>query len=145
MGFEFDSLLPQKKKKTIPISPSDSIRDYYEEKIASLRVLPILKRYLSQILNEILAENSNFDKGFLFDLRETLQKIPKHYDEKDYFDFLEILDELFKISVDKEISYKSKKEEGPRTTNNENQYSNLFARLVQRHTINHLFLLTRTE
>lgn len=142
MGFEFDSLVSKKKTKIISISsPSDSIRDFYEKKIESLRVLPILKRYLTQILNEILAKNSNFDKGFLFDLRETLQKIQKHYDEKDYFEFLETLEELFKISVDKEISYKEKKEdEPPRATP-----VNLFSRLVQRHTINQLFLLTRTE
>lgn len=125
-------------KNADSLTPSELIREFYELKIEQLNIRPILKRYLKQILKELVCSNRNFDKVFLFEIREILQKVHKRYSECDFIEFLDILNELFQICVDKEISSLEEEITTPELTVEENLNGSIFVRLIQRQAITRL-------
>ena len=92
MGFLFENVLQtessnQESQMKITenenFNPTNMIQTYYENKIEELNIRLILKRYLRQTLKEILTDDRDLDKIFLFEIREILQKVQKRYDESD--------------------------------------------------------------
>lgn len=146
MGFLFDNLLYSGPKNcstendienSETIEPANYIQNHYGSKIEELNVGNILKRYLRQTLKEILADTPNIDKIFLFEIRELLKKVTKRYDESDFPEFLELLNELFLICIDKEISNENntdQRAEGE-ITENEPTHESIFMRFIQRRLI----------
>ena len=147
MGFLFENVLKSESQPQFKIADADSltpsniIQTYYENKIEELNIRMILKRYLRQTLKEILTDDRDVDKIFLFEIREILKKVQKRYDESDFPEFLELLNELFLICVDKEISIEENSPEIEIRTEEEEIERNtdsIFIRAIQRQAINRL-------
>lgn len=153
MGFLFENVLKNNTSKlekfkiseTEAMTPSNIIQTYYETKIEELNIRTILKRYLRQALKEILTEDRDIDKIFLFEIREILKKVQKRYDESDFPEFLELLNELFLICVDKEISIEGPSENEINTEETETIADSIFIRAIQRQTINRLLNFNNLE
>lgn len=169
MGFLFENVLQQpaasntsaqeETKSTLDPQPTPQsvIQSYYETKIEELNIRMILKRYLRQTLKEILNDDHDVDKIFLFEIREILQKVQKRYDESDFPEFLELLNELFLICVDKEMSItkntgsnengQNGEENGQNGQNleNERDAGSIFIRAIQRQAINRLLNFNNME
>ena len=158
MGFLFENVLqaesspnPEELKSSLDPeqSPQSVIQAHYEAKIEELNIRLILKRYLRQTLKEILNDEHDVDKIFLFEIREILQKVQKRYDESDFPEFLELLNELFLICVDKEMSLEKgeanvQNEESARIEN-ERDAGSIFIRAIQRQAINRLLNFNSLE
>ena len=153
MGFLFENVLKNnppnlesqfKITNADALTPSNMIQTYYETKIEELNIRMILKRYLRQTLKEILTEDRDIDKIFLFEIREILKKVQKRFDETDFPEFLELLNELFLICVDKEISAEEQEPssemeiEEERPEEIETNTDSIFIRAIQRQAINRL-------
>jgi len=161
MGFLFENVLQtessnQESQMKITenenFNPTNMIQTYYENKIEELNIRLILKRYLRQTLKEILTDDRDLDKIFLFEIREILQKVQKRYDESDFPEFLELLNELFLICVDKEMSIEKHPPPPPppeetEMINEENDRNagSLFIRAIQRQAINRLLNFNNLE
>lgn len=156
MGFLFENVKetsPQEPKPQVTSpeielqTPASIIQDQFETKIDGLNIRMILKRYLRQTLREILTEDRDMDKIFLFEIREILQKVQKKYDESDFPEFLEVLNELFLICVDKEMSIEkiqspniiqAEIEIEPVQEQPDRTVGSLFIRAIQRQALNRL-------
>ena len=161
MGFLFENVLQtessnQESQMKITenenFNPTNMIQTYYENKIEELNIRLILKRYLRQTLKEILTDDRDLDKIFLFEIREILQKVQKRYYESDFPEFLELLNELFLICVDKEMSIEKHPPPPPppeetEMINEENDRNagSLFIRAIQRQAINRLLNFNNLE
>lgn len=159
MGFLFENLLVKNPPANLDsyydienansMEPSTLIQAYYESRIEELNVRNILKRYLKQTLKEILTEVTNIDKIFLFEIRELLKKVTKRNDETDFPEFIELLNELFLICIDKEISNENKIGGGAREDLEETEMTirndSLFVRAIQRQALTTLISFDEVE